>query len=132
MPDGLRITVWLVVSFGLALLFVSVAIHNVKRVSPAQFWPWQKVKQENLTDVAAYNKENASIWLTCAFLFAVNGVIGVFSRQLSAGLYLFFVFPGLFFLAQRYNKILRRYIKAAETSAEKNKNVTDETEAKGL
>lgn len=110
MSDLLRVSVWLVVSWGLAFLFLCTAIFDVKRETPAQFWPWVKIKAESLSNVRAYNQENCSMWMACTFIFFVNGIIGVFNRQLSAVLLLMFIFPGCIFLIQRYNRILRKYL----------------------
>lgn len=111
MAEMIRKAIWLIASFGLAFLFVCVSIFDVKRVSPAQFWPWQKVKPENLTDVAKYNQENCTMWMSCAFVFAVNGVIGLFNQNLSAVILLLLLFPGSIYLCLKYNRILRRYLK---------------------
>ena len=111
MSDWLRISIWLIASWALAFLFLCEAIHDVQRISPAQFWPWLKIKEEQLENVRAYNIENCNMWLSCAFLFFVNGIIGVFQRKLSAVLLLFLIFPGGFFIIQRYNRILKKYIK---------------------
>ena len=109
--DRVYAVLWLLLSWALAFIFVCVSVYDVKRTSPAQFWPWQKVQESNLTDVAAYNQENCTMWMSCAFVFAVNGVVGLFSRSLSMALYTLFLFPGTLLLCQRYNRILRKYIK---------------------
>lgn len=109
MAELIRLSVWLIASWALAFIFVCVAIYDVKRISPAQFWPWVKIQPEQLTNVRAYNQENCTMWMSCAFIFFVNGVIGVFHRELSAVLLLMFVFPGSLLLVQRYHRILRKY-----------------------
>lgn len=109
MAEWIRLSIWLIASWALAFIFVCVAIYDVKRVSPAQFWPWIKIRSEQLTSVSAYNQENCSMWMSCAFVFFVNGVIGVFQRELSAVLLLMFLFPGSLLLIQRYHRILRKY-----------------------
>ena len=108
---------WLIANWALMVLLVCVAIHDVQRVSPAQFWPWVKIKSEQLTDVKAYNQENCTMWMACAFIFLFNGVIGIFNRELSAVLMAMLLFPGSLFLIQRYHRILRRYIVQPEQNS---------------
>ncbi len=109
MGEWIRLSVWLAASWALAGLFVCVAVYDVKRDSPAQFYPWVKIRPEQLVSVSAYNQENCSMWMSCAFIFFANGVIGLFARELSAVLLLLFFFPGSLLLIQRYNRILRKY-----------------------
>lgn len=111
MPDGMRTILWLLASEVLSFLFVCVSVRDVRRTTPAQFWPWLKVRAEDLTDMRAYNRENCSMWMSCAFCFFANGLIGLFSRQLSMAFYTFFLFPGFWLLSRRYNRVLRRYLK---------------------
>lgn len=109
MAEIIRLSAWLAASWALSFLFVCVAVYDVKRSSPAQFYPWIKIKPEQLVSVSAYNQENCSMWMSCAFIFFVNGVIGLFARKLSAVLLLLFLFPGSMLLVQRYHRILSKY-----------------------
>lgn len=114
MSDGLCAVIWLLASGALSVIFVCVSVRDVKRAAPAQFWPWLKIRTEDLTNVQAYNQENCTMWMSCAFCFMANGVIGLFSRQLAVAFYTFFLFPGFWLLSRRYNRILHRYLKADE------------------
>lgn len=111
MPDKLHAVIWFLTSGALSLIFVRAGTRNVERTAPAQFWPWMKIREEDLTDVRAYNQENRTMWMSCAFYFLANGIIGLFSRQLALAFYTFFLFPGFWILSRRYDRVLRRYLK---------------------
>lgn len=111
MPDGLHAVIWLLASGALSIIFVCISVQTVKGIDPAQFWPWLKIKEEDLDNVQAYNQEMCTMWMSCAFCFLVNGAVGLFSRQLAMAFYTFFLFPGVWFLSRRYKRILHRYLK---------------------
>lgn len=113
MSDQLRAVIWMLTSGALSLLFVCVSVRDVKRTTPAQFWPWLKIRAEDLVDVRAYNQENCSMWMSCAFCFFVNGIMGLFSRSLAMAFFTVFLLLGCWFLGRRYNRILRKYLKRA-------------------
>lgn len=115
MSDAVRSTVSTVLSWGMAFLLLCVSVYDVKRSSPAQFYPWIKLTPDKLTDVRAYNCENCAMWLSCAFVFVLIGIVGFFSGSIQAALFLLCLFPGTLFLCKRYKKILRIYLKTQDT-----------------
>ena len=118
MPDVLCAVIWLLASGALSIIFVCVSVQAVKRTAPAQFWPWLKIKGEDLNNVQAYNQELCTMWMSCAFCFLVNGIVGLFSRQLAMAFYRFFLFPGFWLLSRRYRQILHRYLKRGAAEVE--------------
>lgn len=110
MSDAIRAGLSIALSWAIAFLFLCAAIYQVKRNSPAQFYPWFKVKADMLTDVRSYNQEMCSLWGSCSFVLFLVGVIGFFSNRILALLFAFCIFPGILFVSKRYKKILHAYL----------------------
>lgn len=111
MSDAMRGVLTTSLSWVLAFLFLCVAIYDVKRSSPAQFFPWLKIKAEMLNDVRTYNCDNCTMWMSCFFVFIIVGFVGIFNSRVQAALYLLCLFPGGLFLCRRYKRILRSSLK---------------------
>ena len=62
----------------LALLFTALGIFAWTRKKPMWFWAGSTVKQEEITDVRAYNRANGIMWLSFSLVYWTAVVVGFF------------------------------------------------------
>ena len=103
----------LAVCWACALIFIAIALWAFKRKKPIHFWSGSTVKPEEITDVPAYNKENAIMWAVYAACFLLIGVMGLISTA-AAGIFLTIVCTvGVYALYKNYKRIYNKYANAS-------------------
>ena len=55
--------IWYIIMFACAALFVGIGVYARNRKEPMWFWSGSEVDAAAITDVTAYNRENAKMWL---------------------------------------------------------------------
>ena len=98
------ITLWLC-----TLLFWLIALWAYKRKTPMNFWAGVEVAPEKLTNVAAYNRENAIMWAIFGTGFFVSGVVTLFHVLAGGILIAIICIPGIGFLFWNYKRIYNKY-----------------------
>ncbi len=63
--------IYLILSWGAALLFVLIGIYARQRKKPMWFWSGIEVPESKVRDVKVYNRANAKMW--CVFYISVLG-----------------------------------------------------------
>ena len=81
--------IWLVITIPCSLLFTGIGIYAWRRTKPMWFWSGSSVREEEITDVKAYNRENG---VSTAGIVLAVGCLG-----------------GLPLLVIAYNRIYRKY-----------------------
>ena len=70
--------IYLILSWGAALLFVLIGIYARQRKKPMWFWSGIEVPESKVRDVKAYNRANAKMWCVFSIPFWVSGVVEFF------------------------------------------------------
>ena len=60
-----KIIMW-IVCFGCGALFVGIGVFAWRRKEPMWFYSGTEVDPASITDVPAYNRANAVMWMTCS------------------------------------------------------------------
>ena len=95
--------------------FYGIGIWAEKRKDPMHFYSGTKVDPRTISDIPAYNRENAAMWKQFSvpfFLAAACAVAGLWEKQLSIlGIILLVAgsTAGIGWLLVRYNRILKKY-----------------------
>ena len=69
--------IWCLVVFGCAILFLSIGIYANNREKPMWFWSGTVVDASTISDVKAYNKENAKMWIFFSLWFFAAGIVHI-------------------------------------------------------
>ena len=101
--------IWCLVVFGCAILFLSIGIYANNREKPMWFWSGTVVDASTISDVKAYNKENAKMWIFFSLWFFAAGIVHFFSKGLSIALLLASCFIGIPILVITFTKIEKKY-----------------------
>ncbi|MDR2167589.1 MAG: hypothetical protein LBE35_07055 [Clostridiales bacterium] len=96
------------------ILFVAansggVALWAFRRKDPMHFWAGKEVKPEEITDIAAYNRENGIMWAIFTASFVVAAVLSLFSVAAGGILVGILSTAGLVILIIVYKKIYGKY-----------------------
>lgn len=111
-----ELTVLLLCVWGSAALFLVLGIRAEKCKKPVNFWAGKEVDAHRVSDVTAYNHENAVMWKVYSIPFWLSGLLFTLGSLgnvfMIAGLIVLFsaCFPGLFFLIRKYKQIEKDYI----------------------
>lgn len=103
--------IWCITIFGCAFLFYGLGIYAEKREKPMHFWSGTTVDASKITDVKAYNKENARMWKLYSLWYFASGTIYFWNKWIAVLLLVLSCTLGFGFLIGTYNKIERKYKK---------------------
>lgn len=98
-----------VVSFGCGILFYAIGSYASKLEKPMWFWSGIPVDPAAITDVKAYNRENAAMWKRYSLWYFAGGFVNIFSSIAYILILIGSCTLGLALLVRRYNRILRKY-----------------------
>ena len=91
------------------VIFVGIGLYALKTKTPIHFWAGTVVKSEEITDIKAYNKANAIMWLVYGSLYIVAGILGFWSITLASIIMGLSALPGLILLICVYRRIEKKY-----------------------
>lgn len=74
--DIAGIVILLVCCWGSAALFCIIGVWARRRKTPMHFWAGTEIDPDTITDIPAYNRENARMWERYSIFYWVSGVLG--------------------------------------------------------
>jgi hypothetical protein len=101
--------IWSIVVFGCAILFLSIGIYAGKREKPMWFWAGSTVDESKITDVKAYNKENARMWELYSLWYFASGIIYFWNEIIAIILLILSCSVGIGMLVVTFSKIEKKY-----------------------
>jgi hypothetical protein len=105
----MEIIIWLITLIPCSLLFTGIGIYAWRREKPMWFWSGSTVREEEITDVKAYNRENGIMWLCYSLVFWISTIMGLWEIS-AAGLVLAVgCLGGIPILVIVYSRIYRKY-----------------------
>ena len=106
----MRNLLWLVICSVCAALFLGLGINILKQKTPVNFWSGTIVKSEDVTDISAYNKENAIMWSVYSIPYWICGIVGTFSLLVAVIIMLLACSVGVLLLIKNYKRIEKKYL----------------------
>ena len=103
--------IWLVIMIPCSLLFTGIGIYAWRREIPMWFFSGSTVKEEEITDVKAYNRENGIMWICYSAIFWISTVLGIWSAVAAGIVLLVGCVVGSLLLVAAYNRIYKKYKK---------------------
>ena len=101
--------IWLVITIPCSLLFTGIGIYAWRRTKPMWFWSGSSVREEEITNVKAYNRENGIMWLCYSAVFWISTIMGIRSVSIAGIVLAAGCLGGLPLLVIAYNRIYRKY-----------------------
>ena len=103
------IIIWCITIFGCAILFFGLGVYAEKRESPMHFWAGTTVDASKITDVKAYNKENAKMWKIYSLWYFASGIIYFWNEVISVIILVLSCTLGMGILVATFTKIEKKY-----------------------
>ena len=69
---------WLIIMLPISILFTALGIYAWRRKKPMWFWSGSTVREDEISDVRAYNRANGIMWLAFSGVFWTATVLGLF------------------------------------------------------
>ena len=69
--------IWLVITIPCSLLFTGIGIYAWRRTKPMWFWSGSSVREDEITNVKAYNRENGIMWICYSAVFWISTIMGI-------------------------------------------------------
>ena len=101
--------IWLVITIPCSLLFTGIGIYAWRRTKPMWFWSGSSVREEGISNVKAYNRENGIMWICYSAVFWISTIMGIRSVSIAGIVLAVGCLGGLPLLVIAYNRIYRKY-----------------------
>ena len=101
--------IWLVITIPCSLLFTGIGIYAWRRRKPMWFWSGSSVREDEITNVKAYNRENGIMWICYSAVFWISTIMGIRSVSIAGIVLAVGCLGGLPLLVIAYNRIYRKY-----------------------
>ena len=75
--------IWLVITIPCSLLFTGIGIYAWRRTKPMWFWSGSSVREEEISNVKAYNRENGIMWICYSAVFWISTIMGIRSVSIA-------------------------------------------------
>ena len=100
--------------WGSAALFYGIGVWANRRKTPMHFWAGTELDPKTVSDIPAYNHENAVMWKLYSIPYWIAGALSLFQAQWCAIAALILMvlacFPGLLILIRHYRRLEAKYI----------------------
>ena len=103
--------IWSITIFGCAILFYGMGVYAKRRETPMHFWAGSTVDPSKISDIKAYNKENANMWKIYSLWYFASGIVYFFNEIIGVIILMLACTLGIAILILTYNKIEKRYKK---------------------
>ena len=103
--------IWYVTMFTCALLFCGIGAYAKRLDKPMWFWSGSEVDPDTITDVNAYNAENAKMWKWYSVWYWIAGFAWILSRAAALIALVLGCTVGISVLIGTFRKIEKKYKK---------------------
>ena len=101
--------IWYLTMFGCALLFCGIGVYAERIDKPMWFWSGTEVKPDTITDIKAYNQENARMWKWYSVWYWVAGFAWIWNETVALVALFAGCSVGIVILVRTYLKIEKKY-----------------------
>lgn len=92
-----------------AATFCGIAFWAAKRKDPMHFYSGTAVDPRTISDIPAYNRENALLWCAYSGFFWLAGTVAFFHMIAAVVIMSLACVPGFFLLVGQYSRIYKKY-----------------------
>ena len=106
--------IMVVCCMGCGAVFFGIGVWANRRKTPMHFWAGTELDPKTVSDIPAYNHENAVMWKLYSIPYWLAGVLSLYQAQWCAIAALILMilacFPGLLIMIRHYRKLEAKYI----------------------
>lgn len=100
---------WILTMILCSALFTGIGIYAWRRDKPMWFWSGSRVEEDELTNIAAYNRANGIMWIVYSLPYWVSTFIGIEDMELATDILLGWVLVSIPLLILVYRWIYNKY-----------------------
>ena len=108
--------IWLVIMIPCSLLFTGIGLYAWRRRKPMWFWSGSSVREDEITNVKAYNRANGVMWICYSTVFWISTIMGIWNVSAAGIVLMAGCLGALPLLVIAYNRIYRKYKRRTEGS----------------
>ena len=101
--------IFCIISLGCGVMCYAIGAYAQKLRKPMGFWSGKEVKPAEITDITAYNKENAAMWKVYSLWYFAAGIAEIWNEYVGPVILMLGGTAGIFLLIHSYKKIYRKY-----------------------
>ena len=105
----MELTVWLMLTIPIGIFFTCFGIYAWKRKKPMWFWSGKEVKENEISDIPAYNRANGIMWLGFSAVFWLGAVLGILNLEAAGIVVAVGTVVGIPVLFLNYKRIYSKY-----------------------
>ncbi len=103
--------VFLIIMVPVSLLFTGIGVYAWRRKKPMWFWSGSTVEEDEISDVAAYNRANGIMWLVFSLLMWASAILGAINMKMGGIVLIAGCMVGVPILPIVYGRIYKKYKK---------------------
>ena len=103
--------VFLIIMIPVSLLFTGIGVYAWRRKKPMWFWSGSTVEEDEISDVAAYNRANGIMWLVFSLLMWASAILGAINMKMGGIVLIAGCMVGVPILPIVYGRIYKKYKK---------------------
>ena len=103
--------VFLIIMIPVSLLFTGIGVYAWRRKKPMWFWSGSTVEEDEISDVAAYNRANGIMWLAFSLLMWASAILGAINMKIGGIVLIAGCMVGVPILPIVYGRIYKKYKK---------------------
>ena len=101
--------IWLVIMLPACISFTGLGVFAWRRKKPMWFWSGSVVREDEISDIPAYNRANGIMWIAYSLVFWASAVLGWFRTELAGIVLAVGCLGGIPLLIIAYKKIYAKY-----------------------
>ncbi len=101
--------IWLITTISIGIFFSGLGIYAWNRKKPMWFWSGSTIKENEISDIPAYNRANGIMWLCYSAVFWITAAMGLFQMDAAGVVLAIGTLGGIPILVFTYRKIYRKY-----------------------
>ena len=103
--------IWLSITVFCGLLFCGIGVYARNRKKPMWFNSSSPVRENEISDIPAYNRENGIMWIAYSGVFWVSAVLGFYKIEIAGAVLAAGCLGGIPALCFAYKRIYEKYKK---------------------
>ena len=100
---------WMLTMVLFSTVITGIGVYAWNRKQPMWFWSGSKVEDDEISDIAAYNRANGIMWLVYSLPYWVSTFVGLDDVELATGIVLVWALVSIPFLILVYRWIYNKY-----------------------
>ncbi len=105
------IIIWLIIMVPCSAVFTGLGLYAMRREKPMWFWSGSTVREEEISDIPAYNRANGIMWIVFSGIMWISTFLAIVNMNAAGIVLVAGCAAAIPLLPLTYNRIYRKYRK---------------------